>query len=473
MTQRLALPALLLLLLCAAFFQLGCDSADNPIAPSGSSLSISANPTLISLNGQSATLTITGFKPDGNPLNPNTQLTISTSLGVLRAANNINSASINLVTIDDNGRATAFLFGDGRQGTATVTVALTSGTDATEATVDVQIGDDASSQPVVTVTANPAAIALNESSTITVTAKNADQSPLVGSTAIVRTSLGSLSFDNGNTTDSNGVVTLTLTSNQSGQAEVTATVGSSAEAMATVEIGTTRKPALEISANPAVIDANGTDDDNQLRVNPNGESRITVIARDENGNPLGSGERISLTSNLGTVARNSSVGVQGGNPEITSINTDSNGEARFFFYAGTRAGSGGVTAILGNSDPANVAITITTAPATINLSLAEGEIPEVSAQDPQDLNLVIRVLDNQGQPLGGELVFFRTVPSAGIPANFVPSNGASTNTQGEATAVLDFSDVGTIEGIDSFDIIATVRDLDSDPPLTITVVSSP
>jgi len=93
----------------------GCDKA-TPVAPSGSILAISANPTKIALNGQSV-ITIIGRKPDGNPFNPGTEIRLSATLGSIPS----------IVTTDRDGNATAIFQSDGRFGMAMIT-AQTGGT---------------------------------------------------------------------------------------------------------------------------------------------------------------------------------------------------------------------------------------------------------------------------------------------------------------------------------------------------------
>lgn len=86
-----------------------CDSA-TPTAPAGTILTISANPTQISLTGTSQ-IVVVGRRPDGNPLNEGTEIFFSTSLGSINPA---------FATVDEDGVAQARLRGDGRVGTATV-----------------------------------------------------------------------------------------------------------------------------------------------------------------------------------------------------------------------------------------------------------------------------------------------------------------------------------------------------------------
>jgi hypothetical protein len=88
---------------------LGCDKA-TPTAPSGSTLAISASPSVIGLNGTS-TITIIGRQPNGSPMREGTEVRLSSTLGTVTP----------LVTFDRDGNATATLRGDGRTGAATVT----------------------------------------------------------------------------------------------------------------------------------------------------------------------------------------------------------------------------------------------------------------------------------------------------------------------------------------------------------------
>lgn len=199
MNKRIAtfklLPVLLLLPLLAA----GCDKADNPIAPSGSTVSISANPSRITLTGQS-TLTITGFRPDGNRLNPGTQITLSSSLGTL---------SNSIVAIGADGFAAATLRADGREGDATVTAKLTtaaSGDSGAEVTVAV-----GASKPTVLIIAENSQIDPEESTWITFFARDENSLPLgAGETIQVAASLGTLRL--------NGREVTSVTTNAEGRA---------------------------------------------------------------------------------------------------------------------------------------------------------------------------------------------------------------------------------------------------------------
>ena len=171
---------------------LGCDSASNPIAPNNSVLTVTATPTKIALRGESSTITISGFRPDGNPLSQGTIIFLSTTLGTLSATS---------VTADGSGRATVTLTGDGRAGAAEITASLATtssggGTDGggggggVSNSVSVEIAEE---RPVLTITANPSTIPVLGRSTITVLARDDDGFSLgAGETVVLSSDLGSV-----------------------------------------------------------------------------------------------------------------------------------------------------------------------------------------------------------------------------------------------------------------------------------------
>jgi hypothetical protein len=146
MNYRAVAYLLFLVPMLAMLAAVGCDKA-SPVAPSGSILAVSANPTRIALNG-SSTITIIGRKPDGNPLNPGTEIHLSATLGSIPS----------IVTTNSSGTATATFQSNGRLGTARISAAIgtapagggSSGTSdtpppstPTSASIDVQVGASA------------------------------------------------------------------------------------------------------------------------------------------------------------------------------------------------------------------------------------------------------------------------------------------------------------------------------------------
>jgi hypothetical protein len=189
----------------------GCDKA-SPVAPSGSILAVSANPSRIALNG-SSTITIIGRKPDGNPLNPGTEIHLSATLGSIPS----------IVTTNSSGTATATFQSNGRLGTARISAAVgtapagggttTSDTPPpstpTSASIDVQVGS-----VTTTIILQPTPTTLPASGgTVSLLAVLRDDSgqPIANQGVNFTTDLGTLgSRGNTVTTNSSGVARDTL-----------------------------------------------------------------------------------------------------------------------------------------------------------------------------------------------------------------------------------------------------------------------
>ena len=255
------------LLLVLGACALACDSA-NPVAPAGAVLSVTANPSQITLTGQS-TITVTGFKPDANPLNPGTQIILSTSLGNI--FHPTTGLQISIVEIDGNGRAVAILRADGRQGAATVTATLATqgggsgggggggegggegggGTPApttgASASTTVQIGANEGDRPSIVITASPSEIPVGGSSRVSLLGRNSDNTPVSAGQRIRLTAdLGFLVEDGGDAndsqidgvlTDSNGEAFATfIAGDRAGDGVVSAILGTSDEFTTTIMI---------------------------------------------------------------------------------------------------------------------------------------------------------------------------------------------------------------------------------------------
>jgi hypothetical protein len=116
-----------------ALFGLGLLACEEgtPVAPTGSILRMSAYPTRIGKTGTS-TLTVNVLRVNGNPVNPGTEVRLSSNLGVVDP----------VIYTDDAGSARATLRGDGRIGTATVS-AFSGATEPV--TLDIAVGQLAAS----------------------------------------------------------------------------------------------------------------------------------------------------------------------------------------------------------------------------------------------------------------------------------------------------------------------------------------
>lgn len=423
----------------------GCDEA-NPTAPDNTVLFITANPTQIALNGSSQ-ITVTGFKPDGNPLNPGTQIIFEATFGVVNPS---------IVGADGTGRAMTTFTSDGTlpsggmgPATATVTASLVtsgssgggsgggtggmgggsgSGTGVGSVTVNIQIGE---TKPTLTVTVTPSTVSLDETADVLVRARRADGSNFgAGGRVQLRTTLGQLDETN-LVTDSNGEAqTVFRSGDQTGTATITGTIESSDEVTADVVIEN-QKPVLVMSANPDDIAVGQT-------------STITILARDNNDFPLGAGEEIQLLASLGSI------------PD--SVKTNANGRAEVTYESGDLAGTATIQAVLRNSDTTSVQVNIRDAVREFLFTAN----PLVIDRPVQDATATIRltgtVRNAQGQPLNNILVTF-TSPDVG--GTFQTTSGSSSNgtaqTGGQGVAELDLvvnsSGVGNRA---SFEVQATV-----------------
>ena len=92
-----------------AFLALAACSEGTPVAPENAILRLSAFPTRIGKTGLS-TITISAYRSNGNPVNPGTEVRLSSTIGRVDE----------VAFTDDAGQARATLRGDGQVGTATV-----------------------------------------------------------------------------------------------------------------------------------------------------------------------------------------------------------------------------------------------------------------------------------------------------------------------------------------------------------------
>jgi hypothetical protein len=399
-------------LLGLVLFNAGCDSAKNPVAPSGSVLTVTANPSRISLTGQT-TITVVGFRPDGNPLSNGTLINLATDIGVLAQT---------LIEVAGSGRASTTLSGDGSPGMATVTASLpgSTGEGAASGTTMVQIGETEGTTPSLSITSSPNTLSLGESAQVTAVARNSDGSLFgSGGSVSLRTDLGTLrsgfvscsgsgssSITVQTNSDSEGRATL-CAGNQPGTATITGSIGSSAETTASVTIEN-QIPQLTISANPDNIVGSEF-------------SVITIFARDNNNVPLGAGFRVQLTSSLGQLSDAS--------PE-----TDGDGRARAELRTGGDVGTATVSAFLGSSDLVQTMVTLRDEVEALSLQATPPRVQR-SADMEQVINLVATARNAQNDPIGGESLTFNS------PFGRLDSRGGVvlTNSQGQATDVLRFS----------------------------------
>jgi len=300
---------------------LGCGKA-SPVAPSGSLLTITANPSSVPLNGTSI-ITIVGSKPNGTALNTGTEVRLTVDRGSIDP----------VVKIQDNGRATATFHADARSGAAKITAAT--GADATGVSTTVQVGLSSDNKPTLILSASPSNVPVKGTATVTVIARNADGSPVSsGQTVILTTTLGSLSPGRP-TTGSDGTATSKLSAGeQSGTATISGILGSSDAATTTVTI---RDAATAIS----------------LQTNPSSISRadstiaLTAFVTNSLGQPLQGApvtfetERGTLDNSAGTTVFTDSTGIAHKTLTVKQADLPPSG-SDFNVTARTPSGTGGL-----------------------------------------------------------------------------------------------------------------------------------
>ncbi len=304
MRRPKALVRLLALFALLAVF--ACDRV-TPVAPVGSTITLSINPSRIDAEGESAVITIIVRKEDGTPVNPGTQVSVSTTLGALDPETTFTDAT---------GTAKSTLTGDGRIGMATVSA--TTGA-AALVSVEVQIGSVAAS---ITLTATPPNVPKDpqgDDGVIELTALIRDDTgaPLGGGVVNFETDTGSL--------DSRGGA---LVTDDLGKAEDVLRVTRD-------DISTLLEPFFLVSAETAIeggslifdeleIDIRGVPATLTLQVTPasvleagtlGDPLRLTALVRDNLGDPL-EGVGVNFLAEAGTLAS-----------EGRLIDTDADGRA--------------------------------------------------------------------------------------------------------------------------------------------------
>jgi hypothetical protein len=239
-----SLRPLLLIAALIVLSVLACGKA-SPVAPSGTTLSISANPSTIGLNGTS-TITVIGRQPNGNPLNPGTEIIFSADRGSIDP----------IAKIQSNGIATATFHADGRSGTVHISAVTggsagggTSGSGGgTSASIDLQVGLSSGDKPTVIVSVSPSNVPVLGTATVTVLGRNADGSPAAGQTVLLTTTLGSFSPAKP-VLGSDGTATAKFNAgSQSGTANISAILGASEAGTAMVTI---RDAASDMTLTPS------------------------------------------------------------------------------------------------------------------------------------------------------------------------------------------------------------------------------
>ena len=192
---------LLLLSLAVLLPLAGCDKA-SPVAPEGTTLTLSASPAEISAANGGSIITVVARKANGQPVTPGTRIRFSTTLGTIDP----------VVETDRSGVAEATLRGDGRLGTAHITAST--GAVRTDP-MDVIIGTPARN---ISLQATPTTLpATGGRVTLLALVRDARGLPLANQGVNFTTQLGTLASRGGLVqTDANGQARDTLTAERAG-----------------------------------------------------------------------------------------------------------------------------------------------------------------------------------------------------------------------------------------------------------------
>lgn len=231
-----------------------CEFVD-PTAPEGASISISANPTFIDVDGEESAITVIISEANGTNVPDDTVVNFTTTLGTIPARVGTREG-VAQVTLTSGGQA----------GVATVTAR--SGATDNEVSVEVVVGAILES---LTLSANPSALGPGGGSTeVKAIAFGDDGEPLAGVPVTFAADAGALASAGViQRTDENGETTDTLTTDQT--TNVTVTSGSQT-ANTTVQVSTNQPPQAQFvvsPVSPAVgqrvnFNASGSTDDGSI-----------------------------------------------------------------------------------------------------------------------------------------------------------------------------------------------------------------
>jgi hypothetical protein len=281
----------------------GCGKA-NPVAPSGSTLTLHVSPTTITSPRGSATATATLIRPNGTPDN-GAQVQFTTTLGTFNPT---------VAATKSDGNAVSTLTGNGTPGTAKVT-AFSGSVMSTE--LDVTIGGIGAS---ITLQPSPATLPATlppNGARVTLVAVVRDITglPEAGAQVNFTTSVGTLQNNGLVPTDANGTATDVLTvrpTDLTSQttimvgADTADSTGKLQSATATIAILTNAAATIVVSGSPTTFHLAG------------GTCALTALVRDAIGNPVAS-VGVSFSTNIGTLSNGSAQGA--------IKTTDANGNA--------------------------------------------------------------------------------------------------------------------------------------------------
>ena len=226
-------------------------------------------PGTVTADGETTTtLTVTAKDAEGNPIAGATVTLTSADTGdhFGTVSGTTNAAGVFTTTLSST-----------QANAADTVTALINGTASETATVDFTVGGV--SQTTSSLAASPSTVTADgeTTTTLTVTAKDAEGNPIVGATvALTSADTGDHFGTVSGTTNAAGVFTTTLSSTQANAADtVTALINGTASETATVDftVAGVSQTTSSLAASPSTVTADGTS-----------TTTLTVTAKDANGN---------------------------------------------------------------------------------------------------------------------------------------------------------------------------------------------
>jgi protocatechuate 3,4-dioxygenase beta subunit len=320
--------------------------------------------------------------------------------------------------------------------------AAANGLDTTTSTT-FQITAGALSASQSTVAASPSTMTAGSgSATITVTAYDANRNPISDATVVLAaTGSGNTLTQPASPTNASGVATGTLTSTVAGTKTVSATANGTAitqTAQVTVTPGPVSASQSTVSAAPSSITAGS------------GTATITVTVKDGNGDPISGATVVLVATGSGNTL------TQPGGP------TNANGVATGTLRS-TVAGMKTVSATANGTALAQTA-TVTVTPGPISASQSTvSVVPSSIVVTSGTATITVTVKDGNGNPISGATVVLEATGSG----NTLLQPGGPTNANGVATGTLSSTEVGTKT------VSATANGTALAQTATVTVTSAP
>ncbi len=298
----------------------------------------------------------------------------------------------------------------------------------------------------LTISASPTKVGLTGASTITVEGRKptggalndgtevrfvADKGTVTPAVAEFRDGRATATFRADGRPGIAKVSAITGTSGGGGTATTAAPSSGSTSVTIDIQVGETpeTKPTVLVSANPNTITTGAT-------------STITVIGRNADGSPVPAGQKVTLTTTLGTLD----------NPQPS---TDDQGTARAVLTAGTQAGTATVTAFIGASDAKSTDVTIRDVAARVLLSANPTSVSKSAAEST--VTITALVSNAQGEGVPNVAVTFTA-----DTGEFSPGSLKLTNTSGIATVDLTLTQQN-VEGEDSVRVTASAPGAGGEP----------